>query len=116
MNINEIRQKFESLYHRPPAVLVRAPGRVNLLGEHVDYNDGFVLPAAIDREVRIAAAPTQDDVVSLHALDLKQSAAFRLADVAQKVDTAGKPLPSWAMYPAGVAWALAEAGLATGGL
>jgi len=116
MNTNELRQSFEAAFGRPPAVLVRAPGRVNLLGEHVDYNDGFVLPAAIDREVRIAAFPSPDGVVSLHALDLKQSVDFRLADVAQKVDLSGKPLPGWAMYPAGVAWALAEAGLATGGM
>jgi len=116
MNTNELRQSFEAAFGRPPAVLVRAPGRVNLLGEHVDYNDGFVLPAAIDREVRIAAAPSPDRVVSLCALDLKQSAAFRLEDVPQKVDTSGRPLPGWALYPAGVAWALAEAGLAPGGM
>jgi galactokinase len=116
MNINDLQKSFETAYARPPAILVRAPGRVNLLGEHVDYNDGFVLPAAIDREVHIAAAPTSDGVVSIHALDLKQSAAFRMDEVAKKVDVNGKLLPGWAMYPAGVVWALAEAGLATGGL
>jgi galactokinase len=116
MNINDIHQNFERLYHRLPAVLVRAPGRVNLLGEHVDYNDGFVLPAAIDREVRIAAAPTTDGTVCLHALDLKQSASFRLEDVQKKIDLHGKDLPGWARYPAGVAWSLAEAGFPVGGL
>jgi hypothetical protein len=56
MNLTELHRAFTERFGRTPALVVRAPGRVNLLGEHVDYNDGPVLPAAIDRAVYIAAA------------------------------------------------------------
>jgi galactokinase len=92
---------------------VIAPGRVNLLGEHVDYNDGAVLPAAIDRAMRLQARPSLDGLVRLHALDLKQSVSFSLEHLELKQDAAGDALPSWALYPAGVAWALQQHGLAT---
>ncbi len=114
MDIDELRQNFARLFGRPPAVMVRSPGRVNLLGEHVDYNDGPVLPAAIDREVHIAAAPSPDGRLHLHALDLKQSVSLRPEDLALRPD--GPALPGWARYPAGVAWALGEAELRAGGL
>jgi galactokinase len=112
----DILTAFTNRYHTPPSILVRAPGRVNLLGEHVDYNDGVVLPAAIDRAVRLAAAPTTDGVVHLYALDLNKQAAFRLDALAQRSGLDGTPLPHWAAYPAGVAWALAEAGMPVGGM
>lgn len=112
----ELSETFKRYFSRDPALIVRGPGRVNLLGEHVDYNDGLVLPAAIDREVRLAAAPSGDDTVSLHALDLRQQVSFRLSNLQSKTDLQGNPLPTWALYPAGVAWALQEAGLAVTGL
>jgi len=96
--------------------VVTAPGRVNLLGEHVDYNDGPVLPAAIDRVVAIAADPREDRLVQLTAIDLDQSVTFSLDDLPAKKDTQGNPLPSWAMYPAGVAWALQNHGFAVSGI
>lgn len=98
----------------PPAnsqFLVTAPGRVNLLGEHVDYNDGVVLPAAIDRCVRLAATPLQGRVVTLHALDLKQSASFDLDHLERKVDIHGNPLRTWVTYPASIAWVLEQHGI-----
>lgn len=107
---------FQKHFATTPRLLARAPGRVNLLGEHVDYNDGMVLPAAIDRAVRLAAVPTTDGIVSLHAADLEQSVTFRLDELERKQDASGKPLPGWAMYPAGVAWALQRSGLAVQGL
>lgn len=107
---------FTAHFGRPPQHIARAPGRVNLLGEHVDYNDGIVLPAAIDRAVYIAAAGRSDDLVELVALDLDKQVTFRLADLAEKVDASGQPLPDWARYPAGVAWSLRNAGLAVHGL
>jgi galactokinase len=96
--------------------LVTAPGRVNLLGEHVDYNDGFVLPAAIDRVVTIAANPRGDRTVRLTAVDLDQTATFDLDHLDSKQDARGNPLPGWALYPAGVAWALQKHGLAVSGI
>lgn len=111
----ELSETFKRDFSRDPALIVRGPGRVNLLGEHVDYNDGLVLPAAIDREVRLVAAPSGDDTVHLHALDLRQQVTFHLSDVQSKADLQGKALPAWALYPAGVAWALKEAGLAVTG-
>ena len=112
----ELRETFNRDFSKEPTLLARGPGRVNLLGEHVDYNDGLVLPAAIDREVRLAAAPSGDDTVQLQALDLHQSVSFRLSDLESKIDVSGKPLPTWALYPAGVAWSLQEAGLSVTGL
>lgn len=60
---------FRERHGHPAAVLARAPGRVNLIGEHTDYNDGFVLPAAIDRDTWVAAAPRADGQVHATALD-----------------------------------------------
>lgn len=96
--------------------LVTAPGRVNLLGEHVDYNDGFVLPAAIDREVKLAANPRPDHLVQLTALDLSQSTTFDPDHLDDKKDINGNPLPGWALYPAGVAWVLQKQGRAVSGV
>ncbi|MEA4908747.1 MAG: galactokinase [Anaerolineaceae bacterium] len=95
---------------------VTAPGRVNLLGEHVDYNDGPVLPAAIDRAVYLSAALRPDTHLQLTAQDLGQQAVLDLTALADKRDADGRPLPDWALYPAGVAMALHARGYATPGL
>jgi len=106
-----LSSRFEEFYGRPARVEAQAPGRVNLLGEHVDYNDGIVLPAAIDRKLCLVAAPTSDGVVTLNALDLRKQVSFRLDEVTNRCDLEGRPLPGWALYPAGIAWALQLAGL-----
>lgn len=114
MSLHEtVVTKFEECFGEPPAHVVRAPGRVNLLGEHVDYNDGFVLPAAIDRATWLAFSPNDSDQTTLTALDLSEGVSFAPATLPAKTDIAGNPLPGWAFYPAGVMWALKEAGLAT---
>ncbi len=94
---------FVDRYGEPPAILVRAPGRVNLIGEHTDYNDGFVLPMAIERAVWIALRPRPDGVVRVHSTDYGQDAELRL-DALERGD------PAWSEYLRGTAWALAEAG------
>jgi galactokinase len=97
-----VAQEFERRFGARPAFVARAPGRVNLIGEHTDYNAGFVLPMAIDRAVWVAARPRNDRQVLVHALDFDQTARFALDGLA---NTAA----GWAEYLKGVAWALQEA-------
>jgi galactokinase len=88
-----------------------APGRVNLIGEHTDYNDGFVLPMAIDRRVAIAAAPRTDDRVVLHSETFGEQAEFSLGPDLRP----GEPAV-WSNYVAAVAWALRDAGIRVRGM
>lgn len=104
---------FQDTFGQSPRHIVRAPGRVNLLGEHVDYNDGFVLPAAIDRATYVAFSPNGTDHSTLVAVDMDQSATFSPESVPLKTQANDSPLPEWAHYPAGVMWALMEEGLST---
>jgi galactokinase len=76
----------------------------------------MVLPAAIDRSVKVEGRARADRLAVLRASDLGQAVTFRLDELASKSDTAGAPLPGWARYPAGVAWALQEKGFAVSGL
>ena len=114
--IERIKRIFEDRFRSAPAQLARAPGRVNLLGEHVDYNDGFVLPAAIDRATYIAFSPSSSDQTTLVAVDFEQETLFSAQSILSKTQLDGSPLMEWARYPAGVMWALAEEGLETPGM
>jgi galactokinase len=98
-----VSRDFERRLGEPPPWVVRAPGRVNLIGEHTDYNDGFVLPMAIDRAVWIALRPRSDRVVGVYSLDFEQHAVFSLESFHN--EAAG-----WVEYLKGTAWALQEAG------
>ncbi len=80
----DIQQKFTELYDTPPVFVVRAPGRVNLIGEHTDYNDGFVFPAAINFDVTIAGAPRQDDQVRAYSTRYLVSDTFTLSDIQER--------------------------------
>lgn len=95
--------------------IVISPGRVNLLGEHVDYNDGVVLPAAISRAVRIDFKRLSGSLVSITAQDMNDSCVFNLEHLERKMTIEGKPLPDWALYPAGVIWNLQRHGLPVSG-
>jgi galactokinase len=90
------------------ARVVRAPGRVNLIGEHTDYNLGFVLPVAIDLGITIALVPTEDRRVEMALAETGERAGFDLGAIGPKTS-------SWIDYVAGTAWALAEAGVPTRG-
>ena len=83
--------------------VVRAPGRVNLIGEHTDHNDGFVMPAAIGLEIRIAVLATDDRRVEITLDDTGETDGFDL-------DVIGPPRRTWIDYAAGTAWALIQAG------
>ena len=106
-----VRQQFITRFGVPPEQIAMAPARVNLLGEHVDYNDGFVMPAAIDRATYVAFSPSSSQQSTLLAVDFNEEATFTAQSVLSKTDAANAPLPEWARYPAGVQWALRDAGL-----
>lgn len=102
MNYKTISQFFETYFNAKPKFIVRAPGRVNLIGEHTDYNAGFVLPIAIDREVCIALNPRDDDTVRFFSLDLKIDSVFNIYSLTSS--------DGWLEYPKGVANQLIKAG------
>jgi galactokinase len=110
---NKVSLVFQEKFGHAPAYIARAPGRVNLLGEHLDYNDGFVLPAAIDRATYIAFSPTDAPHSALWSVDFAEEASFSPSTLSAKTQPDGSTLPTWAHYPAGVMWALKEAGHAT---
>jgi galactokinase len=93
---------FEKRFGRQPEYLGRAPGRVNLMGEHIDYNDGCVLPLAIDRTVFIAFSASGTDRSTIRAIDLNAEIDIVPQNLASRKDAAGRKLPGWGLYPAGV--------------
>ncbi|TWT41420.1 galactokinase [Botrimarina hoheduenensis] len=96
---------FRGTYGREPSVVVAAPGRVNLIGEHTDYNDGYVLPMAIERYTVVAVDAAQHDAVRLESATMGDTATLGLK---QRADLAEQP--GWAKYAQGVLDALREAG------
>lgn len=79
MEVQELRKKFKDLYQHDPRIY-RAPGRVNLIGEHTDYNDGFVMPAAIQFSAWVALAPRRDRLVRVFSENLRERVEFELDD------------------------------------
>ena len=104
--VEEVQRKFVQLYGNRPEIVVRAPGRVNLIGEHTDYNDGFVFPAAIERDVLIAASPRLDGQVRACALNFNQSSTFTL----NTLRAAGEGREKWSNYLRAMAWILLQEG------
>ncbi len=78
-DLRHLTEKFTKIHNRQPRIF-RAPGRVNLIGEHTDYNEGFVLPFAIDRETLVAGAVRDDTKINFHALDVDESFTLDLRD------------------------------------
>lgn len=104
---------FQQQHHNAPDAVWSAPGRVNLIGEHTDYNDGFVLPFALPHRTAVAVRPRNDGVLTMCTLGDDGRAHFapaaRIAEL-----TPGVP-GGWGAYPAGVAWALGRAGFSLPG-
>jgi len=101
----DLAARFHERFGQPPRWVVRAPGRVNLIGEHTDYNDGFVMPMAIDRAVWIALRPRADRRVSVFSVDYSEQREFSLDEL--KANDQG----GWIEYLRGTAWSLQDAGM-----
>lgn len=94
---------FQQRYNRAPSHVVTAPGRINLIGEHTDYSEGFVLPMAIDRYVTIAFTPRQDQIIKVYSAEFTEIFTSQLSNLK---NTPG----GWSQYIKGVAWALMDLG------
>ena len=102
---DDVHHLFEAITGHAPDGLWSAPGRVNLIGEHTDYNDGFVLPFAIDRRTLVAVGTREDAVLRVASTFSDQVVEVALADL-----DGVKGQADWAGYPLGVAWALGRSG------
>ncbi|WP_425832779.1 galactokinase [Streptomyces fractus] len=100
--------QFKDLYGYEPAGVWAAPGRVNLIGEYTDFNEGFVMPLALPHTAVAAAAPREDGVLRLHSADIDAPVVELRVDDLAPLSKYGQG--GWAAYPAGVVWALREAG------
>ncbi len=103
--LHDLQRQFVSLFGQEPEVVVRAAGRVNLIGEHTDYNDGFVLPAAIDRYIYLLARRRAGQEVRAFAAEFEELVTFPLRGKTPK------DLPHWTVYLYGVLRLLQERGV-----
>ena len=104
--IDKIKEIFRQKFSCQP-IIVRSPGRINIIGEHTDYNEGFVLPAAIDKAIYVAISKRADSNIHLYAANFNESFEVALADI--------KPTNNWATYILGVVDQLVKRGYAIGG-
>lgn len=107
----ELRSRFEEAFGAAPDGVWQAPGRVNLIGEHTDYNEGFVLPFAIDRTARVAVRVRPDSTVRM--LSTFGNQGLTSADAAALDPATAR---GWTKYPLGVLWALEQRGLTVPGM
>jgi len=109
--INDTSEAFRSAFQSEPERIFLAPGRINIIGEHVDYSDGFVLPAAIDKHICFAVKQTEDSgTCTFFAKDFNESFSFKVHEKQSPVSR------TWANYLLGVFNAIQESGRETGGL
>ena len=106
--LSNIAERYRARFDGVPSIF-RAPGRVNLIGEHTDYNDGFAMPAAIEFYCWVAIGPRDDRKLSIY------SEEFSAAAEADLSFNSISPSKSWSDYPIGVAWSLAQQGVHVGG-
>lgn len=105
MRRDSIKELFTAHFGNEPAVIVRSPGRVNIIGEHTDYNGGFVLPGAIDKAVYLAVSLRNDEEIYLRAQDLNENFSIQLSDLKPIGDT------SWPNYILGAVAQLKKKGI-----
>ena len=109
MNKAEVSALFTSQFGVEPTYVIASPGRINLIGEHVDYNNGFVLPAAIDKYMYVAVSERNDHAISMHASDVNESYQINLKDPLQQSNL------GWPNYVLGVVDALQIGGYTVSG-
>ncbi len=108
MNLeSKIAYEFRAAFHKEPVIFI-APGRINLIGEHVDYNDGIVMPGAIDKHFVFAIAPSGNDKCNIYADDLHEGVSFTIHDL--------YPGEAWLNYLMGVLDAFSRKGILKGGV
>lgn len=107
--IQNTTEHFEKLFQKQPEHIFLSPGRINIIGEHVDYNDGFVLPAAINKYICFAISKNETSQCTLVAKDLNEDYHFDLKDALQPIDK------MWVNYILGVIQQLKEKGLQLNG-
>ncbi len=105
--IIKVTDTFQTTFGNKEALIVRSPGRVNIIGEHTDYNEGFVLPAAIDKAIYVAIGKRTDDAIHLYSVDFKEKYLVEISAI--------KPTENWATYILGVVDELIKRGYNVGG-
>jgi galactokinase len=105
-NLDKLRHRFVEVFgdNGRKLAVVRAPGRVNLIGEHTDYNEGYVLPMAMDRELWVFAQRRTDRTLSVYSVDYDERIQVPVSNLKYLADD------GWANYPKGVLWALENSG------
>jgi galactokinase len=108
--VQQVTASFKDQFNAEPGYIFLSPGRINIIGEHVDYNDGYVLPAAINKYVCFAVSENTDGKVNLYAKDLNESYSFDMDDALKPADQ------MWANFFLGVAHEIKQRGLAPKGV
>ena len=107
MNKQQIQLLFQQVFNNEADLCVQSPGRINIIGEHTDYNNGFVLPAAIDKKVIVGIRKREDDLIVLHAEAFLEKKEVKIPEM--------KPLGDWADYILGVVAQLIKKDYVVGG-
>ncbi|WP_205508496.1 galactokinase [Longitalea arenae] len=105
--IKKLQQAFRERFNKEP-MIVGAPGRVNLIGEHTDYNNGFVLPGAVDKKIYVAIAPNDTDTINVYANQFNESYSFSIHVT--------EPHKGWMNYLLGVTYHIQQRGKKVGGV
>jgi galactokinase len=112
--VSRARETFAAIFRSHPQQVVFAPGRVNLVGEHTDYNDGFVLPMCVEKGIALAFSSRDDDLLRVHSADVPQTREVHLSQLSRRVSVEPNrrgDRGGWFGYVAGVAWSMLGAGL-----